>query len=92
MRAAKGLAVDFSRHFRAIVDVKGDTARGEWHFTVFVTSDAMDKTQPANFALGIYTVDFVRAAEGWRIKYFRAHAVFMVPFAKGWADAKQLAH
>jgi ketosteroid isomerase-like protein len=60
--------------------VTGDHGTGEWHLMM----KGIDAKGTEIWASGLYNDEFVRTAEGWRIKRVQAKIVFLGPYGRGW--------
>jgi hypothetical protein len=79
-------AVKFIVHYATnpLIEVDGDSATGHWH--ALVTS-----SMPGNAALwllGVYKEQYVRTAQGWRIKFLRFETAAAAPYELGWGKAE----
>jgi ketosteroid isomerase-like protein len=78
-------AVKFIVHYvtNPLIEVDGDTATGHWH--ALVTS-----TMPGDVSLwilGLYKEQYVRTAQGWKIKVLRFETAVAAPYELGWGKA-----
>jgi hypothetical protein len=79
----------FIMHFgmAPILAVDGDRATGEWHY--IATLDAHD-SPTAVLSAGLYHDEYVRTADGWRIKSTVVVGGFSTPYDQGWKKVKYL--
>lgn len=68
------LKVDFHHFGNPLIQVDGDTATGEWH-GLFALVNENDGTQ--QWIGARYNNQFVRTAEGWKIKYLKLTTAFV---------------
>jgi hypothetical protein len=69
----------FHRISNPIVEVDGDTAKGEWHLLCAIHLDG--KTL---WIGGLYHDEFVRRPEGWRFRRLRFTRAFAAPGPRDW--------
>jgi len=72
----------FSYHLlgNPIIEVDGDTARGQWHVVVAFTHSEAGKMWVA----GYYDDEFVRTADGWRFRSLVCTAAAAAPYGASW--------
>jgi hypothetical protein len=82
-------AVKFIVHYvtNPLIEVDGDTATGHWH--AIVTSTMPDDS--SLWILGLYKEQYVRTAQGGRIKLLRFETAVAAPYELGWGKALQQA-
>jgi hypothetical protein len=66
-----------------IIDIDGDTARAHWH----LVGGGVGLTNASSIGLGGYEDEYVRTAEGWRIKSMRVIWGRRMITPDGWAEA-----
>jgi hypothetical protein len=74
--------VPFAFHLltNPIIEVDGDQAAGRWHLLISLTS----ADQNAVLIGGVFDDQYVRTAEGWRIKRSQFSLAFHTPYAGAW--------
>lgn len=87
--------VPFAMHFvtNPIIEVKGDTATGNWHAMILLTGPVLatgpdENRQAAYWLFGIYSEEYVRTPEGWRYKSLRMTPAIYTPYEAGWGKVR----
>ncbi|WP_340315117.1 nuclear transport factor 2 family protein [Rhizorhabdus argentea] len=62
------------------IEVSGDSGKGRWHAAVIFNKREVGSMWTTAF----YEDEFVRTADGWRIKSLRCTASAFAPFGQGW--------
>jgi ketosteroid isomerase-like protein len=77
--------VKFIVHYvtNPLIEVAGDTATGHWH--ALVTSTMPDDSRL--WILGLYKEQYLRTAQGWKIKVLRFETAVTAPYEVGWGKA-----
>ncbi len=75
-----------------IIDIveDGKTAQGRWYGFGSVAFPAGKGVRPAAFS-GIYTCEYVKETDIWKIKKLKWNPIYMVPPAQGWVKAERIA-
>jgi ketosteroid isomerase-like protein len=76
----------FHRVTNPIIAVAGDRATGEWHVLVALRRP----DGQAVWVAGIYDEEYVRTADGWRIKTLKFTSAFITPYEQGWGREREL--
>jgi ketosteroid isomerase-like protein len=63
-----------------LIDVDGDTARGDWHAIIPIGGD----DGSAVWVLGKYEEEYVRLEGRWKFKTVRFVTIVQAPYEKGW--------
>lgn len=63
-----------------IIDVDGDTAKGDWHAIIIATHEGQ-----AVWVFGKYEEDYVRLDGKWKFRNVRFVTTAMCPYEEGWA-------
>lgn len=81
-------ALPFAYHIvtNPIIEVDGDTARGEWHLQWIGTDAAGTEMHCA----GIYTDEFTRTDDGWKLSNIFVRLAFWGPRSDGWINSMGL--
>jgi hypothetical protein len=66
-----------------IIEIEGDQAKGHWH----LVGGGVGLTNVSTIGFGGYEDEYVRTAQGWRIKSMRVIWGRRMMFQEGWADA-----
>ncbi len=66
-----------------IITVNGDTARGLWHQLGLIIERG-----EAIWTAGLYDIDYVRTADGWKIKVMRHEPWLWTRNSQGWAKER----
>jgi hypothetical protein len=68
-----------------LIEVKGDTAVGKWHGIIpLITAEQ----KVAAWLIGVYEDEFVRTAQGWKIKKLGFSPHFFTPAGESWATTR----
>lgn len=83
--------VEFVIHnvMNPIIEIDGDTALGDWHAIITSTSGS-GKDRQAMWILGKYNEEYVRTAEGWKIKSLLFTSASCAPYELGWGKAQYM--
>jgi ketosteroid isomerase-like protein len=82
-------AYSFMMHMfhNPIIEVKGDTATGEWYFEVPATDKAKNR---AVWISGRYEEEYVKIKGEWKFKKVVGNIYFITPYDEGWVKTKML--
>ena len=71
-----------------LIEVDGDTATGHWHALVTATMPNLGQdgaNGQARWVFGMYKEEYLRTADGWKIKKLRFEHASNTDYDKGWA-------
>ncbi|MGH7985370.1 MAG: nuclear transport factor 2 family protein [Candidatus Binataceae bacterium] len=72
-----------------IIEVEGDSARGQWYLLQPATrmrqSEGKAAEKQAVWLAASYDEQYVRTADGWKFKHLKVTARFLTPYEEGWA-------
>jgi ketosteroid isomerase-like protein len=70
-----------------LIEVHGDAATGKWHGIIpLITAEE----KVAAWLIGVYQDDFVRTADGWKIRKLGFTPHFLTPAGESWATTRYL--
>jgi hypothetical protein len=67
-----------------MIEITGNTATGHWH----LVGGSIGGDGASSFAFNIYEEDYVRTADGWKIKRMRIIPGRKTTLAEAWSEAK----
>ncbi len=85
VKAPKAFPFAIHNVMNPIIEVSGDSARGQWYLLQPLT---MAKGNQAAWLAGRYEDEYVRTAEGWRFRRLRFTPIFLTPYEEGWAKKR----